>query len=110
MNGQPNTERNTNTNVQRPDTSKLGAGNASDENVENDEANFGEQIDTESDVEINPSKLDTNEVDLDRGGVNYTPGQQKESQDFAGQYDKNLDGSRSQNQGQNISQDKAVKH
>lgn len=35
-------------------------------------AGEGEQIDQESDEEVNPSKLDTEEVNLDRGGVEFS--------------------------------------
>ncbi len=37
----------------------------------------GEQIDEEANEEVNPSKLDTKEVDLDRGGVEFSGGGKK---------------------------------
>ncbi|MES2527465.1 MAG: hypothetical protein V4598_10275 [Bdellovibrionota bacterium] len=39
---------------------------------------FGEQIDEEASEEINPSELDNSEVDLDRGGVEFSGGKENQ--------------------------------
>lgn len=66
-----------------------------------DEKTFGAQTGQNRDVEINPAELDSDEVNLDRSGIDTTPG--AEDADFSGgeetkQADGQIDGEQIQEQ------------